>query len=112
MGRNVVHGSDSTENGERETGACPPAPQRVRALQPPPACQPLCSSTRQLRLACQTALVPTPALPAAAWLRSTAHALLKRILMHALRSALPAALWFGKDGLVAWEPTIAPWLVE
>ncbi|KAL4437167.1 hypothetical protein ABPG75_004306 [Micractinium tetrahymenae] len=41
VGRNVVHGSDSVENGERET-----------------------------------------------------------------------ALWFGKDGLVAWEPTITPWLIE
>lgn len=41
VGRNVVHGSDSAENGERET-----------------------------------------------------------------------ALWFGKDGLVAWDVTIAPWLIE
>ena len=41
VGRNVVHGSDSAENGERET-----------------------------------------------------------------------ALWFGSQGLVAWEPTMTPWLVE
>lgn len=41
VGRNVVHGSDSPENGERET-----------------------------------------------------------------------ALWFGKDGIVTWEPTLAPWLIE
>lgn len=41
VGRNVVHGSDSPENGERET-----------------------------------------------------------------------ALWFGRDALVAWEPTLTPWLIE
>lgn len=35
-GRNVVHGSDSPENGERETGACTVPPPHVPARLPSP----------------------------------------------------------------------------
>ena len=29
-----------------------------------------------------------------------------------LRPPPPAALWFGKDAVVAWDPAMTPWLIE
>ena len=84
VGRNVVHGSDSTENGERETGARGRGGERE------------CHCTARRWQATAAARVPGLTPPPPPHTHTHTH----------------PALWFGKDDLVAWESTITPWLVE
>lgn len=89
VGRNVVHGSDSPENGERETGAAP----RVRSG--PCACACVLARCALAARAHQCAVdamhcAGTHAAPVAWW---------------------PAGIWF-KEGIVSWDQTMACWLQE
>ncbi len=106
-GRNIVHASDSPDNGEREAGAGHPHPLRHPPSGSPPepalyvrvprhwddTCPgdvPSGGDLMQKHSACGTAAVSDGCL----W------------------ASLDAALWF-KDGLPeSWTPTISPWLVE
>ena len=91
-GRNVVHGSDSPENGEREAGQ---PPFWVHSV-PPCTCD-------------------LPAVHA-----SNLSALYACVIMSKVHGMSPnwmlclhAALWFGEDDAqVQWQPSLAPWLTE
>ena len=91
-GRNVVHGSDSPENGEREAGQ---PPFRVHSV-------PLYSCER-------------PAVHAGDL--SALHACVSMSKLHVPPPdwvlCFRAALWFGEeDAQVQWQPSLGPWLIE
>ena len=88
-GRNVVHGSDSPENGEREAGL-------------PPFCVPSCLPISGTSLQCMlvTSLRCMPV--------CDQHGTSPDWML-----CLRAALWFGEDDAqVQWQPSLAPWLTE
>jgi hypothetical protein len=88
-GRNVVHGSDSPENGEREIGktsilAAPPAELTIVSL----------LYIKRLRAAGLESQIEDADIltPGTGW--------------------VGAALWFKDSELVEWEQCITPWLRE
>jgi nucleoside diphosphate kinase len=141
VGRNVIHGSDSVENGEREAGewdGTAALPPRKPAGSGPA----MCTSDRQRTLllcqqqqgsgqgtvggwrharagcmhACRGGETGGTAVPAVSPQQVTAraHSVLASQPGQMTCSApapLPAALWFG-EGVVSWDQTITPWLKE
>lgn len=96
VGRNIVHGSDSVENGERETG--------VRAHW----------AKKSTRVAVESAA--TVAAAAACCMSGVCvahgadlHFIFTGRLHHAM--CCTAALWF-TEGINSWEQTMTPWLKE
>ena len=95
-GRNVVHGSDSPENGERETGVLARCSSALIffwdmcslsvSVTPPLACT-LTGHRKYSYLYCVTIVNDK----VCGWF---------------------AGLWFGDNALVEWENTLKPWLTE
>jgi len=109
-GRNVVHGSDSPENGERETGAL------YHMLSPAAASIAPTAGTQPTRCrAGARGYHSQLTLSRIALSCANAVALCRRVTPLTpprLLSPPAAALWFAGHGIVEWEAHMKPWLVE